>query len=38
MIEKLNSKIRPLIEIYDKSKDVLKTAKIKAPIISSCGI
>ena len=38
MIEKLNSKIRPLLEIYDKLKDVLKIAKIKAPKIATCGM
>ena len=38
MIEKLNSKIRPLLEIYDKLKDVLKIAKIKTPKIATCGM
>ena len=38
MIEKLNSKIRPLLEIYDKLKDVLTLAKIKTPKIATCGM
>ena len=38
MIEKLNSKIRPLLEIYDRLKDVLKIAKIKTPKIATCGM
>ena len=38
MIEKLNSKIRPLLEIYYKLKDVLKIAKIKTPKIATCGM
>ena len=38
MIEKLNSKIRPLLEIFDRLKDVLKLAKIKTPIIATCGM
>ena len=38
MIEKLNSKIRPLLEIYDRLKDVLKIAKINPPIIATCGM
>ena len=38
MIEKLNSKIRPLLEVYDKLKDVFEIAKIKTPIIATCGM
>ena len=38
MIEKLNSKIRPLLEIFDRLKDVLKLAAIKTPIIATCGM
>ena len=38
MIEKLNKKIRPLLEICDKLKDVLDLAKIKIPIIATCGM
>ena len=38
MIEKLNSKIKPLLEIFDRLKDVIKLAKIKVPIIATCGM
>ncbi len=38
MIERLNSKIRPLLEIYDRLKDVLKLAKINRPKIATCGM
>ena len=38
MIEKLNSKIRPLLEIYDNLKDVLELANINIPIIATCGM
>ena len=38
MIEKLNSKIRPLLEIYDRLKDELKIANIKTPKIAICGM
>ena len=37
MIEKLNSKIRPLLEIYDSLKDKLKI-EIKTPKIATCGM
>ena len=36
MIERLNSKIRPLLEIYDRLKDILKLAKINRPKIATC--
>ena len=38
MIEKLNSKIRPLLEIYDNLRDVLELANINIPIIATCGM
>jgi len=38
MIEKLNSKIRPLLDIHEKLKDVLTLAKIKTPRIATCGM
>ena len=38
MIERLNKKIRPLLEISDKLKDVLDLAKINIPIITICGM
>ena len=38
MIEELNRKIRPLLEIYEKLKDVLKIAKIGIPKIATCGM
>ena len=38
MIDKLNRKIRPLLEIYEKLKDVLKIAKINEPRIATCGM
>ena len=38
MIERLNKKIRPLLEISNKLKDVLDLAKINIPIIATCGI
>ena len=38
MIERLNKKIRPLIDISDKYKDVIHIAGIKDPIIATCGM
>lgn len=38
MIERLNKKIRPLLEICDKLKDVLTLAKINIPKIGTCGM
>ena len=38
MIEKLNAKIRPLLEIYDNLRDVLELANINIPIIATCGM
>lgn len=38
MIKKLNSKIRPLLDIYEKLKDSIKLANIKIPKIVTCGM
>ena len=38
MIEKLNKKIRPLLDIYEQLKDVLQIAKISTPKIATCGM
>ena len=38
MIKKLNSKIRPLLDIYEKLKDSIKLASIKIPKIVTCGM
>ena len=38
MIEKLNAKIRPLLEIYEDLKDVLEIANIKIPKFATCGM
>jgi len=38
MIEKLNLKIRPLLDIHEKLKDVLALANIKTPKIVTCGM
>lgn len=38
MIEKLNSKIRPLLDIHERLKDVLTLAKIRTPKIATCGM
>ena len=38
MIEKLNSKIRPLLDIHERLKDVLTLANIRTPKIATCGM
>ena len=35
MIEKLNSKIRPLLDIHERLKDVLTLANIRTPKIAT---
>jgi len=38
MIELLNSRIRPLLDVYEKLKPVLKLTKINEPKIATCGM
>lgn len=38
MIEKLNAKIRPLLDIHERLKDVLTLANIRTPKIATCGM
>ena len=38
MIEKLNKKIRPFLEIHENLKDVLSLANITTPKIATCGM
>ena len=38
MIEQLNSRIRPLLDVYEELKHTLKLAKISEPKIATCGM
>ena len=38
MIEQLNSRIRPLLDVYEELKHTLKLAKINEPKIATCGM
>ena len=38
MIEQLNSRIRPILDVYEELKHTLKLAKISEPKIATCGM